>query len=220
MSFSIVRDGDEVGPHSDKGKAIAEAYRLLSQLPEPGPATFAVFDVSGDDPKLVASVTNRRIIGTFYKQFWGGRKGDDALPCGEEEFDGTNEVLMADLERLHGIEDNSETTDEIGMVEWSGPRYVEIVDSICRYFGVDDVEDITQEALEFARERENPQQASEETATLTVKLRIRASKDVDLESVLSEMDYRFSSATAGAVIAGSEIVAWERSGAPAEGVAA
>lgn len=99
----------------------------------------------------VASFSTRRIIGNFTKQAWGGRKGDDAIHCGEEEFDATRYVLSMPHKDVVQIRDNNDNSDSIGTahVNWVGPHEVEIVDSICDFFGVSKVDEISEEHFNF-----------------------------------------------------------------------
>lgn len=95
----------------------------------------------------------KRIVGTFTKQTWGGRKGDDALYCGEEQFDATNAVLELPHAALIELQDGHENTDEIGrsIVDWVGPCEVRLVGSIEAYFGVASLEDVTPKMLSDSR---------------------------------------------------------------------
>lgn len=99
----------------------------------------------------VASFSTRRITGNFTKQTWGGRKGDDAIYCGEEDFDATRYILSMPYKDVVRIKDNNDTSDNIGTahVSWVGPREVEIVDSICDFFGVSKLEEISEEHFNF-----------------------------------------------------------------------
>ena len=148
-----------------------------------------------------------RIIGTFYKQQWGGRKGDDAIACGEEEFDATTAVLLLPLDELVELEDNSESTDDLGRdhVSWEGPCYVRLTDSVCDFFGVTDVEEITLDLLEKARAEFEPQQAQTETVVLSIALKVKVQPGIDLNEVVQELRYSFTSTTVVAVIVDSEI---------------
>lgn len=99
------------------------------------------------------SENQKRITGIFTKQTWGGRKGNDALFFGEEEFDATEAVLKLPHEELIALQDNDVNTDVIGIniVGWEGPCEVCIVDSVIAFFGVGSIEDVTPEMLEQAR---------------------------------------------------------------------
>lgn len=102
----------------------------------------------------VASFSTRRITGNFVKQVWGGRKGDEAIHCGEEDFDATLYVLSMPYTDLIRIKDNHDTSDEIGMahVTWSGPHEVALVDSMCDFFGVSKLAEISEQHFNFVVE--------------------------------------------------------------------
>ncbi|ART57226.1 hypothetical protein CBP36_20175 (plasmid) [Acidovorax carolinensis] len=91
----------------------------------------------------------KRILGVFTKQVWGGRKGNDAIFVAEESFDATDAVLKLPHAAFIELQDNHESTDEIGrsVVDWCGPCEVCCVDSILEFFGVDSLEDVTPEML-------------------------------------------------------------------------
>lgn len=99
----------------------------------------------------IASFSTRRITGNFTKQAWGGRKGDDAIYCGEEDFDATRYILSMPYHETVRIRDNNDTSDNIGMahVSWVGPHEVEIVDSMCDFFGVSKLEEISEDHFNF-----------------------------------------------------------------------
>lgn len=148
----------------------------------------------------------RRIIGTFVKQQWGGRKGDDAIHVGEEEFDATDAVLLMAHKDLVELEDGSEGTDDIGRnhVQWDGPCEVQIVDSIEEYFGAW-LEDLTVEALESAKALANPTPPQQQTVTLTIKVNVLAANDADLTAFVENLDYSVKSKTPGVVVKDTEI---------------
>lgn len=156
---------------------------------------------------MTETTKTRRIVGTFYKQQWGGRKGNDAIACGEEDFDATSAVLLLSLEELVELEDNSEATDDLGRahVSWDGPCSVHITASVCDFFGVTDVEDITLDLLEKARAEVEPQPAQTENVILSIALKVKIQPGISLNEVVQELSYGFTSTTPGAVIVGSEI---------------
>lgn len=102
----------------------------------------------------VVSFSTRRITGNFVKQMWGGRKGDEAIHCGEEDFDATLHILSMPYKDVIRIKDNNDTSDEIGMahVTWSGPHEVTLVDSMCDFFGVTKIAEISEGHFNFVVE--------------------------------------------------------------------
>lgn len=81
-----------------------------------------------------------------------------------------------------------------------------LVDAICDYFGVGDLEDITPEALLDARNRAHPQPQVERTLTLTIKVTVRVSSGASVDAFVENLDYSLTSNTAGVVVAATEIV--------------
>lgn len=150
--YRLLRDRKEVLRRDidDLHFAACLASQELLCLPKGELATVSVADQSD---RVVAVATNRRIIGSFKKQEWGGRKGDYAIHVGEESFDATESVLGLSVDQIHSIDDDCDSSDEIGRhhVDWSGPCTVVIVRSICDFFGVTELEDITPEALSHCR---------------------------------------------------------------------
>lgn len=103
----------------------------------------------------------RRIVGKFLKQVWGGRKGDHAITLATITFDATRAVLSRNLDFIHRLRDGDETSDDIGRecVGWDGPCDVYLTESVVEFFGLDGdevpdllVEQVTQEMLDQARE--------------------------------------------------------------------
>lgn len=151
---------------------------------------------------------NRRITGTLIKQVWGGRKNDQAIEVGRVEFDATDHILLMSPEEIRELEDGDESTDAIGQAHfvWDGPTEVEIAEAVCRFFGVDDVEDITDEAVAYAKAQRIPALPTTETVTLKVKLTLKLTPGASVNSFIEDCDYRFTSNTAGAIVQTTEIV--------------
>jgi hypothetical protein len=103
----------------------------------------------------IVSFSTRRIMGDFQKQMWGGRKGDDALKCGKEQFDATLHILSMPYKDVVKIRDNHETSDAIGRahVAWDGPHEVELLDSMCDFFGVAKLAELTEDHFNFVVEQ-------------------------------------------------------------------
>jgi len=164
--------------------------------------------VENEAHEVVASVSNRRITGIFCKQQWGGRKGDDALPCGEEVFDATNAILQLDHADLVEMEDNSEQSDTIGFahISWNGPCSVRLSDSICSFFGVTDVEDITPDNLAYVRTRMNPTPVANEVVVLSVKLNLLVTPGASVNEFIENLEYSVLSTTPGVIVNSTEII--------------
>lgn len=172
---------------------------------EDGETTFTVKDKKG---RVLASVTNRRITGTFIKQEWGGRKGDDAILIAEEDFDATDAILLMDYHDLIKVKDHDESSDSIGQdhVSWSGPCEVRLGYSICDFFGVDEISEITQENFEYVRAARNPQEPTEVVATLSFEIRLRVMPGVSVENLADNLNASFTSRMPGIIVAGSKLI--------------
>lgn len=99
----------------------------------------------------VASFSTRRIMGDFTKQRWGGHRGNDAISCGEARFDATVFILSMPYEQVIAIKDDHDSSDQIGQahVDWNGPHCVELVDSMCDFFGVSKLAEISRDHFNF-----------------------------------------------------------------------
>lgn len=121
----------------------------------------------------------RRIVGKFIKQVWAGRKGDWAIPISTVQFDATRAVLVRDLDFIHRLRDDDDTSDEIGRecVGWDGPCEVYLTESVVQFFGLGDddvpdflIERVTEEMLGQARTYAGTMMPS--TATLQLNLKV------------------------------------------------
>ena len=167
--------------------------------------------------KLIFSLTNRRIECEFLKQVWGGRKGDMAIEVGSETLDVTDYVLSLPYERFLEIEDNHESSDEIGRAhtDWDGPCEATIKDSVLGYFGVADLNDVTPECLAQARESALNKKLAQEDAILDVTLQIKVRKNGDVQVSPDALDCSVRANAAGLRVLDVSIVSCE----PAEPVA-
>lgn len=165
----------------------------------------AVHNANGISPTATA---HPRIIGRFMKQTWGGRKGDYAIPCGHEDFDATDHILLMKPDAIRALVDGSENTDVIGCahVSWDGPHEVAITDSIRYFFGVDDLEEITDEAIAEANHRLSPQPAIEQIVTLEIKVKVRVAPGASVGEFIENLNYSVTSNTVGITVNDTEIV--------------
>lgn len=202
-TYSVLQDGGHYDDLDDLNTAISLAEELLGSVSEGEQSTFTV---ENEDGYLLASITNRRIIGRFTKQQWDSR--DNAVEMGEEDFDATDYILLMKPDAIRALEDNRETTDYVGQahVSWDGPHYVTIEDAICEFFGVSNVKEITDEALAYAKNRLNPQPATEQTVTLSVKVKICVAPGASVSEFIENLDYSVVSQTAGITVQDTEIV--------------
>lgn len=204
-TYTAYLDGRQIDEGDDKDAIVAEGGRIGEMHLRRGePATVTVLD---DQGKLIYWRTSRRIEGTFDKQRWGGRKGDDAILQGTEHFDATEMVLLMNLQEVLELEDNDDSTDDIGRqcVSWDGPCSVSLTESMLLFFGVLDQDDITESHLEMARAMHPPTPREDIMVTVTVQLKIRKPKGHSMDEILSEMDYSFNSTIPGTMVLDSEI---------------
>ena len=168
------------------------------------------FRILGEFNQLLAVRTNRQIMAKCTLQQWVGIRNDSLTQIGEPvEFDATNDVLAKDYDWFSNIKDNNDSSDFLiyGNVEHDGPFEIEVEDSICDFFGVGHISEITQAAFEDAKAWFKPKGPVTKTLTLTVSVRVRVNnEDVDLDEVSSELDYQFKSTVPGACVVDSEII--------------
>lgn len=197
--FDLDQDGGFYATYDNLTVAVDMAEELLGITPEGAETTFTVRNEYGD---LVATVTNRRILGTFTKQVWIGRDEDQAAYVGEERFDCTDAVLLMPYQRLMELNDNDESSDELGRdhVSWDGPCSVEVVEAVCEYFGVSCMQDITRKALDFARSRANPQPAREEVVQLNLAITLRVAPGLSVGDLTQQLAWQFGSQVPGIVV--------------------
>lgn len=188
---------------SSKEKATERIQELLAESKHS--MSLLTFSVVAYDDETQASVTNRRILGIFHKQQWGGERGDDLISCGTTSFDATDAILLMTYQSLMKMEDNEDSSDEIGHhhVDWDGPCYVDIVDSVCAYFGVDDIKDITPEHFAFVQLAINPQGMKEVEVVISFVIKAFAAADTDTKGFIDNLKYSFVSDTPGFVVTNS-----------------
>lgn len=148
--------------------------------------TVILEDEFGD---IVGSISPLPIIGTFTKQQWVGSRQDYLEDVDSQEFDATNHVLRMAYADVIDLADRSMSTDEVGLrhVSWDGPCAVVIVDEICRYFGVDKLDEITEENFEFVRNRVKPVAPHSKDLVLTVQLRVTSVSEIDVEQLIENL---------------------------------
>ena len=203
--YSVCQDGNI---YATLEQAIAVAEELPAGSDSDEPSTFTVVDEHDPYLPVVASFTNRRITGGFVKQVWTGRKKDYAEEVETVEFDATDHILLMEYERFTKIEDNDYESDEIGrdFVSWDGPCVVHIEESICEYFGVSEIRDITEALFNQVKAHVNAQPSVEVAVDITVRVKLSAVPGTDIEAVLHNLGYNFISNTVGAVIRSTEII--------------
>lgn len=207
-TYTLLQDGSHYNDFEDVHSATVLAEQLLGVVPEGAETTFTV---ENEDGYLLAAITNRRILGVFKKQRYDAR--DNVEEVGTEEFDATDYILLMNPKMVRTLKDHDQSTDFIGEahVSWDGPHDVELIDSLIEFFGVTSADEITEEALEYAKNRLNPQPATEHTVTLSIKLKVRVAPGADITELVDDLDYSVISNTDGITIYSSEIVDSEQS---------
>lgn len=208
MDYIIKRQGGHHEEQQGLDASIDVARLALQVLRGRASGEAATFTVENKDGYLLASVTNRRIVGTFQRQRWSGPKQDLAIPEGEkEDFDATDAVLLLSLEELQRLADHDTSSDALGLrfIRWDGPCEVAVVEAICDYFGVGELSDITEEALAFARQEANPQPPVEEVVTLSIRVKIRRMPTASQEDFVNNLEYFVESCTPGVRVLTTEI---------------
>ena len=203
MMIQLRLNGDHISDHDSMKQAEQETARLIGEMEDGVLYTLSMFDPSKG--LILQNHTNRRINGTFYKQ--AGSGSNDLVALDAIEFDATDMVLLMSNEEFDRVSDNDESSDAIGLahVEHNGPFYVHIVNEMLAFFGASDFSEIGQEALAFAREKYRPQEWSTVTVEVTASIQLRVRPGVDVDEVLSDMDYHFQSQTDGAVVLSTEL---------------
>lgn len=199
--FVIQENGVPYDTAEGVDHAVNLADHFLSGLKDSEKSTFSVHDASG---AMVACVSNRRIVGTFTKQRWGGHDGDRAIEVEPVKFDATEAIMRLQYPQLALLVDYDYSTDDIGLesIQWDGPFEVEVVDSICEYFGVDSLSEITQKAFEFAVARVNPKLPITQSITLTVQVDLELTGTASVDDFCRDFDYSVSSKTPGVRVVG------------------
>lgn len=195
--------GTVIDQYSNQVSAIANAKDLLSRAPAGEECTFTVMN---EDGYLIASITNRRIMGIFKKQEWSGAKKDHAMTVAEQGFDATSLILRLPRSELVKLEDDDESTDRIGteVISWDGPYVVNLVDSILDFFGIEDLNEITDEALQYAREAFPPIKQVEEVIQVVLDIRVKRFENISFERVAQGLKYQVSPETPGVTVSSVE----------------
>lgn len=179
--------------------------------------TMHTIGVENEKGKVIFSLTQRRIECEFLKQTWGGRKGDTAIEVGSETLDVTDYVLSLPYERFIAIEDNDESSDEVGRAhtDWGGPCEAMVKDSILAYFGVDELTDVSLEGLAHAREFALKKASAQEDEVFEITLQVKVRKSGDIQVSSDTLDCSVRANAPGLRIQDISIVSCE----PAEPVA-
>lgn len=206
--YIIDKDIKQQGVKASAEEAIQFAEAVFAQNMQDNPETQMTISVVSPDAKTIAALTNRRITGLFIKQEWGGRRGDDAIPVGTERFDATDAVLRLSHAELMNLKDHDESTDEVGRnhVRWDGPCEVSLVSAICEYFNVATIRYIAPEALQYAREKNQPGDVDTKVITLSVNVTVSVRGDVCSEDIMKDLNCVIQSNSPGITVNTTEII--------------
>lgn len=105
------------------------------------------------DSSVHVSLGTQAIIASFQPEEW---QSHEYRPIGDaQDVDVTSEVLACDLDTIHAMEDDTDSTNDLvcanELIHAGGPHRITVVKEICEFFEVKQLEDITQEALDAAR---------------------------------------------------------------------
>jgi hypothetical protein len=154
-------------------------------------------------------VSDKKIIGIFTKQVWGGHKNDVAQFVEDVKFDATTAILLMDYGNLINLTDYSEDTDQIGFdhIDWSGPCEVYLCGSICKFFDVEKIKDITEEKFNAVKNSFNLKPPTTRSIMLSIRVKVdMAQNSGELSDLIENLDYSIRSQTPGMVIIDTEIV--------------
>lgn len=204
MQYTICANGQEIGPIKNKAAALAEMKSVYEALAFEGEVTVQMTDGEGT---LLAVRTNRRILAKCFKE----RVLEGDAGCIEQigdpvDFDVTCDVLSEGWVKIKEIEDRMSSSDWLkeGNVEHDGPFEIEVVQSICEFFGVEDISEITEAAFNSVTKGVKKPKLEMKMLKVTVTVFVQVKEGVNLQEVADEMDYNFQSTVAGACVTDTE----------------
>lgn len=129
----------------------------------------------------------QRIIGTFQAE--AENDNGRIIEIGSTAFDATLTILAMDIEAINELNDCDDSSGFIGRqhVEHDGPFSVFILDGIEKFFGVSDVELITQEMLDAKRDLFSDELLRERLRRFEFTIRLDA-REYDFEVLQDEVD--------------------------------
>lgn len=203
MSFSILINYDPEITVEHESEAVAHAKEHLADVE--GLATIVVVDPSGE---VSAFFTNRRITTTFSL----------ISPAGHTPHIGTVAAELADLteailtlptcsdmiQALLDAQEVAQLAKQATGLETLTFDHAALIESTCEFFGINDIEDLTDD-------RYNAAAAAvvggliEETITLEVKVSIRRGANQDIGDFIENLHYEIRSQTPGVHIIDTEL---------------
>lgn len=148
----------------------------------------------------------KRIAARIVLQEWGGRKNDDAIFVAEKTLDVTDTILLLDYDLIAELRDGSDQTDEIGLahLHHHGPLEVYVTDSICEFFAVESVKDITAEAFEEARRIYKPKSPEYIRTVIEVEFTAKVLPGANLNAALDDLTVAIVSQTDNIIVTGAK----------------
>lgn len=152
----------------------------------------------------VTQSNEKRILARVILQAWGGRKGNDAIFVEEKEVEVTDAILLLDHDFVVNLQDSTDQADEIGHahLNHSGPLEVYVTSSICEFFGVDSMQDITLAAFEKARCAVNPKRPEYVRTIVEIEVTAKVLPGGDRNTALDDLSIGVTSPSENVVVTG------------------
>lgn len=136
------------------------AYQLGNTLPNwAASSKAALISIPVGEPVPSAS----RIIALLIREAW---VNDNAVEIddGKSQHDVTSTILAMSASDIRALDDSSDTTDDLVTHDHTGPFRVDVCDSVCKFFGVDAIDEVTDAMLQTARASTDANAAAEDDA--------------------------------------------------------
>lgn len=207
MSYSVSRNYDPTvtEPTLKAAEAHIDKVKTSQELP---PTTVLIVDSGGSIARFYST---KRITGEYLKKEASVDIGDSVFIVDRAAFDATESVLLLSASEIIALADDESRCIEIAHrsgVEWDGPADVlqdTFIESICEFFALDKIEDLTQERLEAAVQGIYGG-IVEETVDLVIKVSVRRFKETSCNDFVEGLEYVIVSKTPGAVVTDTEII--------------
>lgn len=204
MLFTLLKDEDHLDDYEDLDTAVSDMELAFATHQEAEPDTQVSFTVKNDAGQALACKTSRRITATIHPQFWGGPDEDVLTPAGPPvKSDVTAAVLMAEHATVVNIQDYNYCSDWLkdkAAIIHDGPFDVVVEESLCRFFGVDRVANLTPDVLEYVKAWYPTPKEQYRTLNVTVALRVKADSDSNLADFANALTLEFINRTPGTQI--------------------
>ena len=153
--------------------------------------------------------SDKRILARVVLQTWAGRKNKEVVFVGEKTVDVTHAILLRDYEFVVELRDAFDQADEIGgeHVDHYGPVEVYVCDSICAFFGVSSLDEITPAAFEEARRAMNPKRPEYVRTVIEVAVTAKVLPGAERNTAFDNLGVRVSSSAEDVIVTRSERLA-------------